>query len=115
MIEIRLPIIKWGRSYAEYGEMHAPFELSKTEIANLENAGFLVTMIAKAKIENLYLCDVDWSQPKGRLAERFFEIAQDAISISKWAWGKTQVTEQVIDVDNPTVIRQGCFLSIYVV
>ena len=115
MIEIRLPIIKWLRSYAEYGEMHAPFELSKTEIANLKNSGFQVTIIANARIENLHLCDVDWSQPKGRLAERFHEIAQDAISISKWAWGKTQITEQVIDVDNPTVIRQGCFLSIYVV
>ena len=82
MFNVRLPIIKWIRSYAEYGKFSAPFEISRQEISNLEEAGFFVSMVATAKEDNKYLCIVDWSKPNGRLAERFFEIAQDAISIS---------------------------------
>lgn len=82
MIDIRLPIIKWIRNYAEYGKLSAPFEISRREISNLQKAGFSVLIISTAKEDNHYICIVDWSKPNGRLAERFFEIAQDAISIS---------------------------------
>lgn len=82
MLNIRLPLLKWINSYSEYGKLSAPFEISRREISNLQEAGFSVSIISTAKEDNQYICIVDWSKPNGRLAERFFEIAQDAISIS---------------------------------
>ena len=83
MLNIRLPLLKWINSYSEYGEFHAPFEISRQEIENLKNAGFSVLIVSTGKENNHYICNVDWSNPGGKLAQRFFEIAQDAISISK--------------------------------